>query len=121
MRRVRLATAGRRALRKGRLSPVHRMTETITTADAEHHFSRLMREVADGKDFVLTVDGAPVARLTPEVVPKTPRKLASEQEEALARSMDRLRNADWGPIEHVSRDKLYEEVEEERIWSRRMP
>jgi prevent-host-death family protein len=101
------------------------MTETITAADAEHQFARLLREVADGKEFVVTVDGAPVARLKPEVVPEIlpdgTRKLTPAQEAALARTMERL-SVGWPlSIEKFDRNKMYEEIEDERISSLRKP
>lgn len=97
------------------------MTETITARDANHHFSRVLREVESGKQFVVTRNGVPVARIVPEVARDGRRELTPEQKAALASSLDRLRNADWGPIAHISRDKLYDEIEEQRIWSRRKP
>jgi prevent-host-death family protein len=97
------------------------MPETITARDANQQFSRLLREVEAGREFVVTRNGVPVARIVPERQPDGRRRPTAEQEAALARSLDRARNADWGPIEHISRDQLYADVEEERIWSRRKP
>ena len=42
------------------------MPDTITADDAEHRFAEVLREVAGGKEFVVTRDGVPVARIVPE-------------------------------------------------------
>jgi prevent-host-death family protein len=86
------------------------MAETITARDANQHFSRVLREVESGKEFVVTGDGVPVARIVPEAAPLRRRKLTEAQEAALARSMALLRDTDWGPIEHITREQLYDEV-----------
>ena len=39
------------------------MAETVTAREANQHFSRLLREVAEGQSFVITHRGRPVARL----------------------------------------------------------
>ena len=49
------------------------MAETITARDANQHFSRLLREVAEGKSFVITHRGLSVARLVPEPAPDAKR------------------------------------------------
>lgn len=41
------------------------MTETVTLRDASRRFARLIRQVDSGAEFVVTRNGAPVARLTP--------------------------------------------------------
>ncbi len=46
------------------------MAETVTARDANQHFSRLLREVAEGKSFVITHRGRSVARLVPEPAPE---------------------------------------------------
>jgi prevent-host-death family protein len=99
------------------------MPDTITADDAGQQFSRLLREVEAGAEFVITRNGVPVARIVPEAVPATlpdgKRKLTEAQEAALARTLERARNGSWGPIEHISREQLYDEVIDERIWRRR--
>ena len=62
------------------------MAETVTARDANQHFSRLLREVAEGKSFVITHRGRSVARLVPEPAPEA-RRLAPEQEQALEESI----------------------------------
>ncbi len=95
------------------------MPDTITADDAEHRFAEVLREVAGGKEFVVTRDGVPVARIVPEVrndiLPDGTRKLTAEQQAALADLLELSRNADWGPIEHISREQLYDEVLSQRM------
>ncbi len=62
------------------------MAETVTARAANQHFSRLLREVAAGKSFVITHRGRSVARLVPETPPDGPRP-TPEQEQALAESI----------------------------------
>lgn len=62
------------------------MAETVTARDANQHFSRLLREVAEGKSFVITHRGRPVARLVPEPA-SDDRRLTPEQEQALEESI----------------------------------
>ena len=97
------------------------MAETITARDANQHFSRLLREVAEGKSFVITHRGQPVARLVPESAPGA-KRLTPEQEQALAESIAWARSlkppaeqptdlpADWPR----NRDELYDEMLRER-------
>jgi prevent-host-death family protein len=41
------------------------MPDTITARDANHHFARLLRDVEAGKEFIVTRNGVPVARILP--------------------------------------------------------
>ena len=41
------------------------MDETVSAAEANRRFSRILREVRDGKSFVVTSHGTPVARILP--------------------------------------------------------
>ena len=63
------------------------MAEIVTARDANQHFSRLLREVAEGKSFVITHRGRSVARLVPEPAPEAKRHLTPEQEQALEESI----------------------------------
>ena len=93
------------------------MAETVTARAANQHFSRLLREVAEGKSFVITHRGRSVARLVPEPASDERRRLTPEQEQALAESMAWARSlkppaepsdlpADWPR----NRDELYDEM-----------
>lgn len=79
------------------------MSKTITLRDANQGFSRCIREVEAGEEFVITRNGKPVAKLT-RVDGK--RVLTPEQEAALAR----LASTSW-PLgtEQFSREDIYQE------------
>ena len=81
------------------------MTKTLTLREANQTFSRCIRQVEAGEEFVITRNGAPVARLTPIA---KPRKLTPEQEAAWERTKLRMKEG-WdlgaGPLD---RDALHE-------------
>ena len=93
------------------------MAETVPARAANQHFSRLLREVAGGKSFVITHRGRSVARLVPGPAPEE-RRLIPEPEQSLAESIAWARSlkapaepptdlpADWPR----DRDELYDEV-----------
>jgi prevent-host-death family protein len=97
------------------------MAETVTARAANQHLSRLLREVAEGKSFVITHRGRSVARLVPEPAPDA-KRLTPQQEQALAESIAWARSlkppaeppadllADWPR----NRDELYDEMLRER-------
>jgi prevent-host-death family protein len=93
------------------------MAETVTARAANQHFSRLLREVAEGKSFFITHRGRLVARLVPEPAPDA-KRLTPEQEQALAEGIAWARSlkppadlpADWPR----NRDELYDEMLRER-------
>jgi len=79
------------------------MSKTISLRDANQGFSRCIREVQAGEEFVITRKGQPVARLIP-VGGK--RMLTAEQETALAR----LADTSWPlNIGRFNRDEIYQE------------
>jgi prevent-host-death family protein len=41
------------------------MDQTISAAEANRKFSNLLREVRDGRSYVVTAHGKPVARIVP--------------------------------------------------------
>ena len=41
------------------------MDEPVSAAEANRHFSRILREVRDGRTYLVTAHGAPVARIVP--------------------------------------------------------
>ncbi len=63
------------------------MSKTITLREANQAFSRCVREVQGGEEFVITRDGKPVARLVPI---SGARILTMEQEAAFARADARM-------------------------------
>jgi prevent-host-death family protein len=81
------------------------MTKTLTLREANQSFSRCIREVEGGEEFVITRNGAPVARLSP--VSKR-RVLTPEQQAAWQRlkaAMDKGCDIGAGPLD---RDALHE-------------
>lgn len=101
------------------------MAETVTARAANQHFSRLLREVAEGKSFVITHRGRSVARLVPETASDA-RRLTPEQEQALAESIACARSlkpsvmpaGDLPPDWPRDRDELYDEMLRERSGKR---
>jgi prevent-host-death family protein len=81
------------------------MTRTVTLRDANQGFARLVRAVEAGEDFVITRNGAPVARLAPI---SGRRVLTPEQEAARERMRERMA-AGWSlGGQPFDRDSLYE-------------
>jgi prevent-host-death family protein len=83
-----------------------RMSKTITLRDANQGFSRCIREVEAGEEFVITRKGKPVARLVPT---GGKRVLTPEQEAALERSVGRMAKGWPLNIGRFDRDEIYNE------------
>ena len=90
------------------------MADTVTARDANHHFARILSEVEAGKEFIVTRNGVPVARIVPERLPDGSRRLTPAQQEALARSIARLRRGWPLGIERVDREELYDNARGKR-------
>jgi prevent-host-death family protein len=81
------------------------MTKTLTLREANQAFSRCIREVEAGEEFVITRNGTPVARLSPVA---TRRVLTPEQRAAYERlkaAMEKGWDIGAGPLD---RDSLHE-------------
>jgi prevent-host-death family protein len=82
------------------------MPTTITLRDANQQFSRCIRAVESGEEFIVTRDGRPVAKIVPVA---GPRVLTPEQEAAWARLKAAMETG-WpigaGP---GMRDQVYED------------
>jgi prevent-host-death family protein len=81
------------------------MPKTVTLREANQSFARCIREVEGGEEFVITRNGAPVARLSP--VSKR-RVLTPAQQAAWERvkaAMDKGWDIGAGPLD---RDALHE-------------
>jgi prevent-host-death family protein len=97
------------------------MAETVTARAAKQHFSRLLRDAAAGKSFVITHRGRSVARLVPERAADD-RRLTPEQEQALEESIacalalepPAVPPEDLSPDWPRNRDDLYDEALRER-------
>lgn len=89
-----------------------RMSKTITLRDANQGFSRCIREVEAGEEFVITRNGKPVAKLVPA---DGRRVLTPEQEAARSRALAVMTEG-WpinaGPL---NRDELYDEIVDRKI------
>ncbi|MFZ2005482.1 MAG: type II toxin-antitoxin system prevent-host-death family antitoxin [Stellaceae bacterium] len=83
------------------------MSKTITLRDANQGFSRCIRAVEAGEEFVITRNGKPVAKLTP-VGGK--RVLTPEQQAARARTIQRMEKGWPLGTERLSREELYDEI-----------
>ena len=81
------------------------MSKMISLREANQAFSRCIREVEAGEEYVITRKGQPVARLVPV---SHERMLTPQQEAARARALERMKKG-WpigaGPLD---RDELYE-------------
>ena len=81
---------------------------TISAADANRGFSRLLREVRDGASYVVTSHGRPVAKVMPYEPPRT----QAERDAALKALLDRLRNQPVQNIGRWTRDEIHERERE---------
>lgn len=77
------------------------MEETVSAAEANREFSKLLRGVREGNSYVVTSHGRPVAKLVP--VSKSPE----EREAAFEKLMARLRSQPVMNIGRWTRDELY--------------
>jgi len=81
------------------------MSAAITAADANRYFSKLLREVQNGRSCVITSHGRPVAKLVPVT------STDSLRDAARAALLARLNaQPDAAPIGGWTRDELYEDA-----------
>lgn len=78
------------------------MDKVISAAEANRQFSRLLHEVRDGRSYVVTTHGKPVARIVPCDEAHIARDAARL---ALLRRLDAQPAINIGPW---TRDSLYE-------------
>ncbi len=78
------------------------MTAAITAADANREFSKVLRQVREGRSVTITSHGRPVARIVPVSEADTTRL------HARARLLERLTHARVRSIGAWSREELYE-------------
>jgi len=90
------------------------MADIISARDANHHFARILAEVAAGKEFAVTRNGVPVARISPERTAEGRRHLTAKQEQALADSLARLRRGWKLRIRQLDRDSVYDNTRDTR-------
>jgi prevent-host-death family protein len=82
------------------------MDETISAAEANRSFSRLLRGVREGHSYVVTSHGRPVAKLVPaDQQDELARRLRRAAKRALLERVAKQPTMDIGPW---TRDELYE-------------
>ena len=81
------------------------MTRTVTLREANQSFSRCIREVEAGEEFVITRNGTPVARLSPI----SGKRILTPQQQAAFERIKAAMEKGWdigaGPLD---RDALHE-------------
>jgi prevent-host-death family protein len=80
------------------------MDKTVSAADANRSFSKLLQGVKRGRSFVITSHGKPVAKIAP---PDTPGTAEAAGRKAL---LKRLREQPVVDIGRWTRDELYEDA-----------
>jgi prevent-host-death family protein len=81
-----------------------KMNKLVSAADANRRFSELLRGVREGRSFVVTTHGKPVAELVPA---GRDDAIATAAHKAL---LARLRAEPFVEIGRWTRDELYEDV-----------
>lgn len=79
------------------------MQETVSAADANRNFSRILRAVREGRTYVITSHGRPVAKIIPTGEDDLLR------EEARKALFARLESQPIRKIKPWTRDELYED------------
>ena len=79
------------------------MDETVSAADANRNFSSLLRGVREGRSYVVTSHGKPVARIVPV------DKDAARAEAAWAKLLSRLKKQPALNVGPWTRDELYDD------------
>ncbi|PWC42805.1 type II toxin-antitoxin system prevent-host-death family antitoxin [Azospirillum sp. TSO22-1] len=80
------------------------MEEAVSAADANRNFSQILRHVKEGRSYVVTSHGTPVARIVPA------KQSGALAEAAKGTLMARLREQPVQVIGHRwNRDELYDE------------
>lgn len=79
---------------------------TITAAEANRNFSRLLRGVREGESYVVTAHGQPVARIVPASAKEDRERLARRS--AFRALMERVRSQPAMNAGPWTRDELYE-------------
>jgi prevent-host-death family protein len=80
--------------------------KTVTAAEANRHFSKLLKEVANGETVVVTSHGQAVARILPVDDDAAER---ARQADAVRRHLARLATQPVQPIAKWTREELYDD------------
>ncbi len=93
------------------------MADTITANEATSDFSNVLAKVEAGREFVVTQDGVPVARITPQRPGSGARVPSPEQRRAFARSLELINSFvtpdDVEPLGRIDRNEIYDNA---RSW-----
>lgn len=81
------------------------MQRQVPIREVNQHLSRYIEIAEQGEEIIITKRGRPVARLS---AVKLDRKLSEEQEEALLRSLARMRKGYNLGGKSLDRDELHE-------------
>jgi prevent-host-death family protein len=81
------------------------MAETVSAAEANRGFSRLLRGVRAGRSYVVTAHGRPIARLVPIGEADAEVRLREVAKQAL---LERLEGQPVIDIGRWTRDELYD-------------
>ncbi len=81
------------------------MSKTISLREANQAFSRCIREVEAGEEFVITKNGQPVARLSPV---RASRILSPQQEAAVVRMRAIMEEGLPLNVGRLNRDELHD-------------
>jgi prevent-host-death family protein len=82
------------------------MDETVTAAEANRAFSRLLRGVREGRSYLVTAHGRPLARLVP--AQESNIKKRRVRKAALRALIDRAMSRPAVDIGQWTRDELYD-------------
>ena len=80
------------------------MEKAISAADANRKFSQVLREVKEGRSYIVTSHGRPVARIAPILT----KNSGSAAERTKAALLARLRRQPVIDIGHWTREELYD-------------
>ena len=79
------------------------MEKTVTAAEANRQFSRILQGVRDGHSYIVTSHGAPVAQIGPV------QKSDEDREAAKQRLLEHLRSQPAIDIGPWTRSELYDD------------
>jgi prevent-host-death family protein len=85
-----------------KLRPLISMGNYVTASEANRHFAKLLRKVREGRSFVVTSNGEPVARLVP---------IGADREDRERTKKKLLARLDKQPVPNLARwtrDELYD-------------
>jgi prevent-host-death family protein len=79
--------------------------KTVTAADANRQFSKLLRDVEEGQEVTITSHGRPVARIVP-----ASDKTREQRQAAKKLLLERLRSQPALNLPRVTRDEIYDDI-----------